>query len=77
MIESRYIGKQYLCRVIDRLSGDYVNFKGGAVRANGVVDLNELQLTFSSKNLDLQKITAWTNNKFFSNIKFLNEINLK
>jgi hypothetical protein len=77
MIESRYIGKEYLCRVIDRLSGGYVHFRGGAVMADGIVDLRELKITFICESIDPHNVIDWANKKFFESDKFLNQINLK
>jgi hypothetical protein len=77
MTESRYIGKEYLCRIIDRLSGGDIHFRGGTVMADGIVDLQELKLTSMRDSIDLHNVVDWANKKFFESEKFLNEINLK
>lgn len=74
LIESRYIGKKYSCRVVDRRNGSSLYLEGGNVNHVGNVDLNELRIKSVTGDLSLLEAIKWANSKLTSSSKFFNSI---
>jgi hypothetical protein len=75
LVESRYIGKRYSCRVIDRKNGNSVYLEGGNVNHLGSVDLSEVRIKSITGDLDVYSAIKWVNSKLTDSAKFFNSIN--
>jgi hypothetical protein len=74
LIESRYVGKNYSCRIVDRRNGSSLYLEGGKVNHVGNVDLGKLWIKSISGDLNLFEATKWANFKLTSSLKFFNSI---